>query len=151
MSTKPRKEHSLQQTRQQTATAENSLIFSKNAYVSARWFASYDDHHILHTGTWLSDDHPGKCCSKSCYAVELQVAKCKKYADWRRKWCHCRYTYDHKKLLMPQSYREYSHKPWEGLLVATDKIEDFHSRKWLDLKVFLDFSTTRNAQNSLPC
>jgi len=37
-----------------------------------------DDHHILHTGTWLRDNHSGKCCSKSCYGVELQVAKCKK-------------------------------------------------------------------------
>ena len=30
----------LQQTRQQTAKAENSLIFGKNACVSARWFES---------------------------------------------------------------------------------------------------------------
>ena len=141
----------LQQTRQQTATAENSSIFSKNMCVSARWFASCDDHHILHTDTWLRDDHPGKCCSKSCYAVELQVAKCKKHANRRRKQCHCSYTNDHKKLLMPQSYREYSHKPWEGWLVATDKIVDCHSWKWFNLKVFLNFSTTRNAQNFLPC
>ena len=67
----------LQQTMQQTATSENSLTFGKNMCVSARWFASCDDHHILHTGTWLRDDHPGKCSSKSCYTVKFQVANVK--------------------------------------------------------------------------
>ena len=95
---------------------------------------------------WLPFDHLDLgmiiLVNVACYAVELQVAKCKKKiknAYWRRKWCHRRYANDHKKLLMPLSYREYSHKPWEGLLVATDKVADCCSLKWLDLKVVLDF------------
>ena len=51
MCTKLRKDIGLQQTKQQTATAENNSIFGKNMCVSARWFASCNDHHILHTGT----------------------------------------------------------------------------------------------------
>ena len=62
---------------------------------------------------------------------------------------------------MRQSYREYSHKPCEGRLVATDKVLDCHCRKWFDLKVFplqgitefsakLVFSCTPTHNNTLP-
>jgi len=73
MPTKIRKEHCLQQTWLQYATAENTSILYKNACISARWSTSLDAHHILHTGTWLRGEHSDKCCSISCNYIMLHA------------------------------------------------------------------------------
>ena len=103
MSTKLSKEH---RSATDKATAEKSSIFGKNTCVSARWFASCDDHHILHTGTWLRDDHSVNCCSKSCYTVELQVAKCKKICQ------------SMKRAMPPQVYKRSQEAPYASELVS---------------------------------
>jgi len=66
MPTKLRKEHCLQQTWLQYATAENYLILYKNVCILARWSTNLDAHHILHTDAWLRGEYYGKCCSISC-------------------------------------------------------------------------------------
>ena len=106
--------------------------------ISVRWSTSLDVHHILHTGTWLRGEHYGKFCNISCNSVLLQVTN-------RWKHCHGDNANNHKKLLMPQSYRGYPHKAWGGTLAATDKVSECHRQKWLNSQVFLQISTTRNA------
>ena len=93
--------------------------------ISARWSMSLDVQHILHTGTWLRGEHSGKFCIISCNSVLLQVTN-------RWKHCHGDNVNNHKKLLMPQSYRGYPHKAWGRILAATYKVSECHRQKWLN-------------------
>ena len=54
----------------------NLKLLYQTSCISARWSASFADHHIWHTGTWLRGEHSGKCCSISCNSVVLQVTNC---------------------------------------------------------------------------
>ena len=68
----------------------------------------------------------------------------------KKRRCYGNNTNNHKKLLMPQSYGGCHQKGWGGAMAATDKISECHMRKLLNLQVFLQISTTRNAWKLLP-
>ena len=54
----------------------NLKLVYQTSCISARWSASFADHHIWHTDTWLRGEHSGKYCSISCNSVVLQAANC---------------------------------------------------------------------------
>ena len=107
----------------------NLKLLYQTSCISARWSASFADHHIWHTDTWLRGEHSGKCLQ---YILQFCRAPGHKLLNHRRSAKNDAISNAkiHKKLLIYLRVTEdMSTKLRKEHWSAIDKAVDCHSRK----------------------
>ena len=125
----------------------NFLMQESPLCVSARWSTSSNYHHIWHTGTWLREDHSGKFYRKSCNPVVLQA---KFFVDQQKKTMQLQLYQISQEATYASKLEGICSQALRRTLAETHKVDECHHRKYLNLALFLDIYSTRNAQNLLP-